>query len=127
MIVTEMKPFKAITGSLEKGDNICVVSCDACARKCECGGQKALDDISEKLSCEGFRVSEKHLIGKACGASHVNGRVFGGDTVVVLGCDASVELLKELFPALKIVPALNTIGLGSLGEDGLVTLVKRFD
>ena len=116
MIVTEMKPLSTIKKELKSGDRICLVSCNTCARKCETGGMKAMGDLAEKLKDEGYSVVGQTLVG-----------MIGGNVAVVLGCDASIHALKTLYPEIKIIPALNTVGLGSWDEEGHVQLIRKFE
>ncbi|MBN2094719.1 MAG: hypothetical protein JW727_01605 [Candidatus Aenigmarchaeota archaeon] len=126
MIVTELKPFDTITDELGKDDRICVVSCNTCARKCETGGKEGMEAISFKLQQEGYNIVCQALVGMPCGIKHLGEVMLGGDVAVVLGCDASIHALRKLYPDIKIIPALNTVGLGSWDEDGHVNIVKRF-
>jgi len=50
-----------------------------------------------------------------------------GNVTIVLACDAGVYNLKKLFPKRKIIPALDTIGLGAYDEKGDLNLVRRFE
>jgi len=126
MIVTEMKPLEAIKSELRSGDKICLVSCNTCARKCETGGMKAMNDLALKLKTEGFSVVGQTLVGMPCGLKQLDEVIIGGNVALVLGCDASIHALKTLYPEIKIVPALNTVGLGSWDEEGHVKLVRKF-
>lgn len=127
MIVTEMKPIAAIKSSLDRADRICLVSCNACARKCHTGGLEGMAELSEALRMEGFQVVGENLVGTGCGERQLTALNFRGDTAVVLGCDASISAMERLYPDMKIVPALNTLGLGRWDQEEKVTLVKVFD
>jgi hypothetical protein len=127
MIVTEMKPLSTIKKELKSGDRICLVSCNTCARKCETGGMKAMGDLAEKLKDEGYSVVGQTLVGMPCGLNQIDELMIGGNVAVVLGCDASIHALKTLYPEIKIIPALNTVGLGSWDEEGHVQLIRKFE
>lgn len=127
MIVTEMKPFEVIKKELGAGDKISLISCNTCARKCETGGKLAMNNLAEKLKEEGFSVVGQTLVGMPCGLSQLDEMMLSGNVALVLGCDASIHALKTLFPGVKVVPALNTIGLGSWGEDGKVKVIRKFE
>jgi hypothetical protein len=126
MIVTEMKPLEAIKSELRSGDKICLVSCNTCARKCETGGIKAMGDLAGQLKDDGYSVVGQTLVGMPCGLKQLDEVIIGGNVAVVLGCDASIHALRTLYPEIKIIPALNTVGLGSWDEEGHVNLVRRF-
>lgn len=127
MIVTEMKPFEVIKKELKSGDKISLISCNTCARKCETGGKLVMDTLAEKLKEEGYNVVGQTLVGMPCGLSQLDEMMLSGNVALVLGCDASIHALKTLFPGVKIVPALNTVGLGSWGENGKVNVIRKFE
>jgi hypothetical protein len=127
MIVTEMKPLTAIKRELESSDKICIISCNTCARKCETGGMKAMGDLAQRLKEEGYSVVGQTLVGMPCGLNQIEELMIGGNVAVVLGCDASIHAIRSLFPEIKIIPALNTVGLGSWDDEGHVKLVRRFE
>ena len=66
------------------------------------------------------------LIGVACDIDQLKKEELEGDTTIVLACDAGVYNLKKLFPKRKIIPAIETIGLGAWDEKGNLTLVREF-
>lgn len=127
MIVTQMKPFDIIKNNLMKGDKICLVSCNTCARKCETGGKEVMDELAARLKSDGYNVIGETLVGMPCGLKHLDEVILQGDTAVVLGCDASVKAISTLFPEVKVIPALDTVGLGAWDENGKVTIVRKFD
>jgi hypothetical protein len=127
MIVTEMKPLVKIKRELRINDKICLVSCNTCARKCETGGIKAMDDLARMLKDDGYSVVGQTLVGMPCGLKQLDEVIIGGNVAVVLGCDASVHALRTLYPEIKIVPALNTVGLGAWDEQGHVKVVRKFE
>jgi len=126
MIVTEMKPLVAIKKEITFDDKICLVSCNTCARKCETGGMKGMYDLARMLKDDGYMVVGQTLVGMPCGLKQLDEVIIGGNVAIVLGCDASVHALRTLYPEIKIVPALNTVVLGSWDGSGHVKLIRRF-
>lgn len=126
MIITEQKPYGMIRTQLTKEDKISIVSCNTCVRICETGGEKAMNELADKLSKDGFTVLNKDLIGAACDFDQIKDKKVGGNAIIVLACDAGIYNLKKLFPEKKIIPALDTIGLGVWDEKGDITLIKSF-
>jgi len=126
MIVTKQKPYGLVKPKLKKSDKIGIVSCNACARMCETGGEKAMKELAAKLKKDGFTIVDTDLIGVACDFDQLKKEELNGDVTIVLACDAGAYNLYKLFPKRKIIPALDTIGLAAWDEKGNITLVKKF-
>jgi len=126
MIVTASKPYGLIRAELKKGEKIGIVSCNSCPKKCETGGQEAMDELAARLRKDGFEVVDTDLIGAACDYSQLQGKEMKGDVTVMLACDAGVNNLKKLLPKRKVVLALETLGLGAW-DKGDIKLVKKFE
>jgi len=126
MIITEMKPFGEIKPLLTKDDKISIISCNACAKRCGTGGEEGLQRIKEKLVAENYNIIDEFLIAPVCCVDAVKKFNPKGDTIIVLACDAGIEVVKRLFPDRKIISALDTKGLGAFDENGDIFLVKEF-
>ena len=121
-----MKPYGLLKQQLNKKDKIGIVSCNVCALMCETGGEKAMKNLANRLKKDGFNVVDMDLIGTACNYDMLKKDELHGDVTIVLACDAGVYNLKKLFPKRKIIPALETIGLGAYDNKGNLTLVREF-
>lgn len=126
MIVTNSKSYKGIKSQLKKTDRIGIVSCNACARMCHTGGDLIMKDFSNKLKKDGFNVVDMDLIGIACDFDQLKKDELKGNVTIVLACDSAVYNLKRLFKSRKIIPALNTLGIGVYDHKGHITLTKKF-
>jgi len=126
MIITELKPYGMIKAELEKNDKIGIVSCNACPRICETGGEPTMKELAERLKKDGYNVVDKDLIGRACDYDQLKAPEIHGNVTIVLACDAGLYNLKKLFPKRKIIAALDTIGLGAYDEKGNLHLVRKF-
>jgi len=122
-----MKPLDSIKNNLEKGDKISLVSCNTCARKCETGGKEVMSELAEKLKSSGYNVIAETLVSMPCGLKQLDEIILEGNAAVVLGCDASVKAISTLFPEVKVIPALDTVGLGAWDENGKVTIIRKFN
>ena len=126
MIVTNIKPYGIIKGMLKKWKKIGIVSCNSCARVCETGGRKKMEELAERLKKDGYDVVSTDLIPLACNIDLVKKPQYDADILVVLACDCGVYTLQTLFPAKKIVAALNTIGVGARDGKGNLFLMMKF-
>jgi len=126
MIVTNSKPYGIIKGMLKKWKKTGIVSCNSCARACETGGKEKMDELAERLKNDGYDVVNTDLIPMACNIDLVKKPKYEADVLVVLACDSGVYTLETLFPSKKIVPALNTIGIGARDGQGNIFLMVKF-
>ena len=126
MIVTSLKPYGVIKGLLKKWRKTGIVSCNSCARACETGGRKMMEELAERLKTDGFEIVDMNLVPMACNIDLAKKPEYEGDVLIILACDSGVFTFQTLFPAKKIVPALNTIGLGARDGRGNIFLMMKF-
>ena len=126
MIITSCKPYGVIKGMLKKWKKTGIVSCNSCARACETGGRKKMEELAERLKKDGFEIVDTDLVPMACNIDLVKKPEYNGDVLLILACDAGVFTYQTLFPSKKIVNALNTIGLGARDGKGNIFLMKKF-
>ena len=126
MIITSYKPYGVIKGLLKKWKKTGIVSCNSCARACETGGQRKMEELAERLKTDGFDIVGTDLVPMACDLDLAKKPEYEGDVLVLLACDAGVFTYQTLFPEKKIVAALNTIGLGARDRQGNIYVMKKF-
>jgi len=85
-----------------------------------------MDELAERLKNDGYDVVNTDLIPMACNIDLVKKPKYEADVLVVLACDSGVYTLETLFPSKKIVPALNTIGIGARDGQGNIFLMVKF-
>jgi len=126
MTITEPKPYGMIKSQLKKSDKIGLVSCNACVKFCETGGEEKMQKMAERLKKDGFNVVDVDLIGVACDLDQVKKETFDGEVTIVFACDAGVFNVKKLVGNKKVITALDTIGIGTRDKEGNINLVKSF-
>jgi len=126
MIITSSKPYGVIKSGLKKWKKIGIVSCNSCARACETGGRKKMEELAERLKEEGYEVVDSNLIPMACNIDLAKKPTYEGDILVILACDAGVFTFQTLFPSKKIIPANDTIGFGARDGQGNIFLMTKF-
>ena len=126
MIVTSMKPYGMIRGSIRKWKKVGLIACNSCARICETGGKKILDELSERLKKDGFNVVGSDLVPLVCNITAVKRRSYEADYLVILACDSGVFTVQSIFPDKIVIPALFTKGLGAKDSQGNIFLMKKF-
>ncbi|MEE8569841.1 MAG: hypothetical protein V3S97_02450 [Candidatus Bathyarchaeia archaeon] len=126
MIVTSIKPYGIIKGMLKKWKKFGIISCNSCARACETGGRKKMEELGERLKNDGYEVVDMNLVPMACNVDLVKKPEYEGDVLVILACDSGVFTYQTLFPSKTIVPALNSHGLGARDSQGNIFLMMKF-
>ncbi len=126
MIVTSIKPYGIIKGMLKKWKKFGIISCNSCARACETGGRKIMEELGERLKNDGYDVVDMNLVPMACNVDLVKKPEYEGDVLVILACDSGVFTYQTLFPSKTIVPALNSHGLGARDSQGNIFLMTKF-
>lgn len=126
MIVTSIKPYGIIKGMLKKWKKFGIISCNSCARACETGGRKIMEELGERLKNDGYEVVDMNLVPMACNVDLVKKPEYEGDVLVILACDSGVFTYQTLFPSKTIVPALNSHGLGARDNQGNIFLMMKF-
>ncbi|MGD9131956.1 MAG: hypothetical protein PVH73_10360 [Candidatus Bathyarchaeota archaeon] len=125
MIITNSKPYGVVKGMLKKWKTIGIISCNSCARVCETGGQKRMDELAERLKKDGYNVVNTAVVPLACNIELVKRPQLDADILVVLACDCGVSTVQEIFANKKVVAANDTIGIGARdGQGNLYVMVK---
>jgi hypothetical protein len=126
MIVTNSQPYGIIRGMLKKWKKIGIISCNSCARACETGGKEKMEELAERLKSDGYDVVDTELVPMACNIDLVKKPEYKADMLIALACDSGVCTIQSLFPDKIVIPALETIGLGSRDRQGNIFITKRF-
>lgn len=123
MIVAEQKPINEILGMLPEVKNLLVVGCDTCVTVCLAGGEKEV-----KVLCAAIRMSPKKIdtvvgtsIERQCDKEfliEIADKAAQSDAILSLACGVGVQMLSDFYPGKIVLPALNTLFMGSNEEAG---------
>ena len=125
MIVTYSKPYGVVKGMLKKWKTVGIISCNSCARVCETGGRKKLEEMSERLKTDGFEVVDTELVPMACMIDLLKKHDYQADVLLILACDSGVCTAQSLYPTKVVVPANDTVGLGAQDREGNIFIMKK--
>jgi ferredoxin len=125
MIVTYSKPYDVIKAELRKWKKIGIISCNSCARVCETGGRKKLEEMAERLKNDGYEVVDTELVPMACMIDLIKKHDYQAEILLVLACDSGVFTAQSLFPNKLVFPANDTIGLGAQDREGNIFIMKK--
>ena len=127
MIVGERKPFEEIKGLLGASARVLLVGCGTCVKVCFTGGDKEVAVLASQLRLAAGKARRKlHIdemtVERQCEPEFVDEvakRFAGHDVIMSMACGAGVQLLASRFPAVPVLPAVDTSFLGALEKQGL--------
>jgi len=118
MIVANQKPVKEILEMLPENSKLLVVGCDTCVTVCLAGGEKEV-----KVLCSTLKMVEKKFkevngtsIERQCDKEFLNEvapLVQEADIIISMACGAGVQMMSDYYSGKVVVPALNTLFMGS--------------
>ena len=85
-----------------------------------------MEELAERLRSDGYEVVDTELVPMACNIDLVKKPEYEADMLIALACDSGVCTIQSLFPDKIVIPALETIGLGSRDRQGNIFITKRF-
>ena len=124
MIITEKKPFEEILEYLENEEKIFIVGCGDCAKLCQTGGQREVEEMAEKLSQAGKIITGWIVSDGPCNNLRVARelrtvpeKVAQAEGILVLACGAGIQAVADLTQK-PVHPGLNTLFLGNIKRYG---------
>lgn len=126
MIVAEQKPVSDILQMLPADKSLLVVGCDTCVTVCLAGGEKEVRMLSSaiRLSAKPIPVVTGISIQRQCDREfldEIGDQVMKHDIVLSMACGAGVQLMSDHFAGKIVLPALDTLFMGSNDDLGYWT------
>lgn len=124
MIITKQKDIQKILEQLQGKDKVFVVGCAACATKCATGGEEQVKLLAAELAKNRKKVIGTIVLDTPCDMRIVkkdllnNEQVRQAESLVLLNCGAGVQSIAQVCPDIDLVPALDTLFLGSIERLG---------
>lgn len=119
--VTEAIPYEELIKKLTKNDRIAIFTCNTCTRTVgnasgrdyQTGGAEVMHDLAEKLTKDGYNVTDQVILATACFEDFmVEAPIGDGFTKgIVLACDAGWAVVKRHRPNNTIIKGLKTLGI----------------
>ena len=132
-VITDKKPFDEIHFNLlNRGDlSIVVIGCGDGASGCRTGGSKEVREIRDRIKASNLMLLESEGMYDAvkeglCNKTAVMNLLptlkkhHGEYQLLLLCCGAGLKTVMDILPDVRIVPGLNTVGVGP--EDQLSCL-----
>lgn len=126
MVIAEIKPFGEIKEIVKNHSRILVLGCGSCVSVCLSGGKKQVELLATALRIarkeEGSEaVIAERTIARQCEprfVDQIRDEASDYDVVLSMGCGAGVQELAEKLNAVPVVPAMNTLFIGSADGEG---------
>jgi len=127
MIIAEQKPLREICENLRGHERVLVAGCRSCVAICLAGGEKEVGILAESLRLHsdlnglGQEFSEV-TVERQCEKEwvrEIDPLVEGVDAVLSLACGVGAQMVQEIYPAVRVIPGLNTSNMGAPEEQGI--------
>lgn len=125
MIISEQKLVEEVVELLKKKKKVFLVGCGDCAAACRSGGLDDLPVYAEKLEAAGITVTGWFVPQQTCmmlktklELKEVKKLIDNSDAVLSFSCGAGTQTLSQLITNKIVLPAVNTVFLGSTVRAG---------
>jgi ferredoxin len=118
MIVAEQKSISEILDMLPEHRRVLIVGCDTCVTVCLAGGEKEVKVLAAalRMAKKEFAEIKGTSIERQCDGEfieEIREQVADVDVVLSMACGAGVQMMSDFFPDKPVLPALNTLFMGS--------------
>jgi ferredoxin len=125
MIIAEQKPFSEIQEMIAPYKRVLLAGCGTCVASCSAGGPDEVEKLSEALTAESSdKTMGKTSIPRQCADKFIDrleNKISDYDAILSMACGNGVQAVSKRFPALPVLPALNTQFIGVEKEPGVWT------
>ena len=128
-VFTRLRPAERVAKELDPKEPLAVISCNNCVKVTGAGGEGVWEPFCDELRKQGFRIEDRVLITNPCSRGYLENLSLSPavTTVVMLACTGAQHGFKTLFPDLKLVPAVDSMGLFVVSKaDGVVKLAATY-
>ena len=122
MIGLRQKPLKDILAMIEPYKRILVVGCETCAAMSQAGGLRQAETLKRALEIK-FKLTGRDAtvdatsVVRQCDVGMVRDGlaevVADHDVILSMACGAGVQTVAEVFPDIPVLPACDTVMIGS--------------
>jgi len=128
LIVAEQKPFEEIRQMIATYGRVLILGCGTCMTVCDAGGEREVSFLHSALrlaqvkSGDGTHTFSEYTLKRQCDPEFLDqlvDKIADVDVVLSLGCGIGVQAIAERFPALPVLPGVNTSFMGMTKESGV--------
>jgi ferredoxin len=121
MIVAQRKPIDEILAMLAGCRRVLVLACGGCVSVCLTGGEKQADILASQLRLAAKARGQEMDAQSDCITRQCDREFFadlkadpaGFDAVLSIACGVGVGYMSELYPAVRVLPGLDTTFYGA--------------
>ncbi len=121
MIVAERKPIDEILAILAPFKKVLVLGCGGCVTVCLTGGEKQADELAAQLRIAAKAKGQDLAVDVDCITRQCDKEFVGNlkvnladyDAVLSIACGVGVGYMSGLYPAVRVLPGLNTTFYGA--------------
>lgn len=126
MIVADIKPLAEIKEMLKNYRRILVLGCGTCVAVCLTGGKRQVELLASALRMikkeerKDFIVGERTLV-RQCEPrfiDQIKDEISDYEVILSMGCGAGVQEIVERLRTVSVLPAMNTMFIGSADGNG---------
>lgn len=124
MIITKQKELNKILEQLKDKNKVFIVGCAACATKCATGGEDQVKVLAGELVKNQKQITGTIVLDTPCDMRIVkkdlinNENAKQAESLVLLSCGAGVQAIVQVWDTMDLVPALDTLFLGTIERLG---------
>jgi ferredoxin len=127
MITAVQKPFDEIAAMVAEYEKLLILGCGTCVTVCMAGGEKEVGILASTLRLAnkptGRAVEIREAtIERQCDREffdEVREQIGWADAVLSMACGVGVQFCSEVFPGVRMLPALDTKFYGTTEEQGV--------
>jgi ferredoxin len=126
MVVADIKPLAEIKDMLKNYKKILVLGCGTCVAVCLTGGKRQVELLASALRMMKKEEGNEIVIGERTLArqceprfiDQIKDEVSNYEVILSMGCGAGVQEIVERLGTVSVLPAMNTMFIGSADGDG---------
>jgi hypothetical protein len=127
MIIADRKPINELLDMVKDCKKILILGCKGCVTVCNVGGAKEVGILSSILKIarkkEGVPLSiDERTLERQCDPEYnetVKDIVNDYDAIISMACGVGPQFLSEMYPKVRIFPAVNTTSFGGSVHHGV--------
>jgi ferredoxin len=128
LIVAEQKPLEEIRRMIVPYERVLILGCGTCMTVCDAGGEREVSYLHSALRVaqakggNGTHTFSEYTVRRQCDPEFldmIGDKINDVDTILSLGCGIGVQALAERYPALPVLPGVNTSFMGMANESGV--------
>jgi len=128
-VFNRLRPVEKVVEELDPKEPLAVISCNNCVKVTGAGGEGVWEPFCDELKKRGFRIEDRVLITNPCSRGYLEDLSLSPavKTVVMMACTGAQDGFRTLFPGIKVVPAIDSLGLFVVSKaDGVVKLAAVY-